>query len=617
MERGFSTLFDLSCTLLLVSALGFIAHLDRTNELSKSEPVETFSPVPMAADTLPLVETVQPPDDIDDDTATAQRSQYANDEPKTIVELQQFRHTQTVALPGTQGSVSLNNLNPGINSSFLLTADLSAGRAHYHIENPKGAGQRLRLVAEPALGLSIINGNAATVCDLWSGKPTMLAQASASPLPFAPLCDGRLFLRNRVYGSRTNLELVSDLLRDNVWRGEDIVGFVRDSFFKDAFRETGNTQALDGPPPAEVLTPAALSGPYVNKAVVPRDLAINVDAPASRQLGLGRWYSVRNLQGVYVSVMQPQAVSDAIMARSKGALNGLDSVEASAFNYLVAFDLSQYDLRYAIGTDHPRLGWSPRAQSRNAKLPGPDGVGSFAPLVTTGMVSPALLNRVVGTFTGGFKREHGAFKHGDLSKANYSSHYGFIENGVVFSKLHPGLATLLVLVDGSVQMKTWSDSDNLLLARIKFARQNGVALVESDADGQNPRPGAFVAKWGLGNWSGSADAKLRTLRAGACFHQAGSKQFLIYGYFSTATPSAMAPVFQAYGCRYAMLLDMNSIEHTYLALYARRGDKVEVQHLVSGMAGIDKNVNGQLLPRFVAYPDNRDFFYFVKREAVP
>jgi hypothetical protein len=166
-------------------------------------------------------------------------------------------------------------------------------------------------------------------------------------------------------------------------------------------------------------------------------------------------------------------------------------------------------------------------------------------------------------------------------------------------------------------MKTWSENDNLLLSQIRFARQNGVPLVISDANGQNPVAGPFVAKWGLGNWSGSADAKLRTVRAGACFQQAGTKQFLIYGYFSTATPSAMAAVFQAYGCRYAMLLDMNSIEHTYLALYGIRDGKVEVQHLVSGMAGIDKNVNGQLLPRFAGFPDNRDFFYFVRRETVP
>ena len=618
-QRGFSILGDIVATIVLVSALGFVAHLERDARLVQKDTSRKFLPVSLPGAASAMVEYSQPVVRPDDTTAAEQRVQYAADAPKSIVELQQFRHIQTIVLPDKQGFATLSNLNPDINAAFLLTVDLGggAGLARYHIENPGNKIQRLTLVGEAFPGLNLINGNTVTPCELWSGKPSMLEKASASPLPFAPLCDGQLLLRNRVTGHRTNLELVTDLLRDNVWRGEDIVGFVRDVFFKDAFRETGHAENLEGAPPAEVLTPASLSAAYANKAVVPRDLAIDVGAPPSRQLGLGRWYAVRQLQGVFVSVMQPQAVSEAIIERGKSLLNNLDPAEASAFNYLVAFDLSQYDLQYAIGTEHPRLGWSPRALSPNSKLPGPDGISNPAPIVTTGMLSPALLGRVVGTFTGGFKREHGAFKHGDLAKANHSSHYGFIENGVVFSKLHPGLATLYVLDDGTVQMKTWTDSDNRFLARIRFARQNGVALVESDATGQNPVPGPFVAKWGLGNWSGSADAKLRTLRGGVCFQQAGSKQFLIYGYFSTATPSAMAQVFQAYGCRYAMLLDMNSIEHTYLALYARHGDKIKVQHLVSSMAVIDRNVNGQLLPRFVAYPDNRDFFYFVKRETGP
>ena len=38
----------------------------------------------------------------------------------------------------------------------------------------------------------------------------------------------------------------------------------------------------------------------------------------------------------------------------------------------------------------------------------------------------------------------------------------------------------------------------------------------------------------------------------------------------------MARVFQAYGCRYAMLLDMNALEHTYLATYHMAGDNLVV-----------------------------------------
>jgi hypothetical protein len=79
----------------------------------------------------------------------------------------------------------------------------------------------------------------------------------------------------------------------------------------------------------------------------------------------------------------------------------------------------------------------------------------------------------------------------------------------------------------------------------------------------------------------------------------------------------MARVFQAYGCRYAMLLDMNALEHTYLALYTRKDDEIVVQHLIRGMEVLDKSADGQMIPRFIGFPDNRDFFYLVRREDGP
>jgi hypothetical protein len=219
----------------------------------------------------------------------------------------------------------------------------------------------------------------------------------------------------------------------------------------------------------------------------------------------------------------------------------------------------------------------------------------------------------VVVFTGGFKRTHGAFKQGELGLKNHGSHYGFVENGVVFSKLQPGLATIFALDDGSIDMKTWGEADNTFLSRIKHARQNGVPLVEFDEASQSPVPGRLVGRWGPGNWSGSEDLKLRTIRAGAAVQNSAGKQFLIYAVFSAATPSAMARVFQAYRCRYAMLLDMNALEHTYLAVYRPSDSHVAIEHLIKGMSVLDKSSGGQLVPRFVGYPDNRDFFYVMRR----
>jgi hypothetical protein len=552
-----------------------------------------------------------------------QTAPYAAEVPKTIIELQQFRHSHVEAIgaaDGSQGHATLVELNPFINGWLLLTLDRGGdgGRATYHIENPDPRGQHVRLADD---GLRITADERDVACPLWTAAPTELQQASASPLPYAPLCEGRLYLRKRVEGRRTDLERVTDFLRDRVWGGDAIVGFVRDHLFGDVFLESANPGAAAEPAEQGPGTPApaARGAAYEGRSIEPSNLGIRVEGARAGQMVLGRWYRAAGTSGAYLSVMQPQAVAEDILQSYPGRVNEVDAVEGRALDYLVAFDLSELDLGFALGTDHPRVGWSPRppAQARDDRLPGPDGIGTVAPLITTGTISPALAARTVAAFTGGFKREHGAFKYGDLATRNHGSHYGFIEQGVVFSKLQPGLATLYVLADGTVGMKTWSEDDDRRQAEMRFARQNGVPLIERDAATGKPVPGALVARWGPGNWSGSAAGELRTLRAGACLQEIGERRFLLYGYFSTATPSAMARVFQAYGCSYAMLLDMNALEHTYLALYTRQGDQPSVQHLIAGMSEVDKEMDGQLVPRFIGFPDNRDFFYLFRTEDRP
>jgi hypothetical protein len=554
-----------------------------------------------------------------------QVAQYQAEGRKTIIELQQFRRSQSIVAEsagGRRGAATLVELNPLINAWFLLTLDWGdpAGPTSFHLENPDPDGRHLSLVDTQPHGLLITDHDAAITCDLWSGDPSSLGRARASSLPYAPLCDGRLYLRNPVAGRRTDLERVAELLRDHVWGGEALVGFVREEFFRDAYLERGTPGPAAGPvrevPGAP--GPAALGEAYADRAVTTEHLGIEVLGQDSGRLTLGQWYPARDLPGIYVSVMQPQAVSTEILTSYPGLVNRLDGVEAAALDYLVAFDLAAFDLGFALGTEHPRVGWSPRPPEavRSPGLPGPDGIETVAPLVTTGMVSPALVGRTAATFTGGFKREHGAFKYGDLAGRNRGSHNGFIEQGVVFSKLQPGLATIYVLDDGAVHMATWSVADDALLPRVRYVRQNGVPLVEPDATGE-PAPGALVARWGPGNWSGSAAGELRALRAGSCLQQSANGRFLIYGWFSTATPSAMARVFQAYGCQYAMLLDMNALEHTYLAVYLRQGDEIAVQHLIRGMEEVDKSTDGQMIPRFIGFPDNRDFFYLVRRKDRP
>jgi hypothetical protein len=557
-----------------------------------------------------------------------QVEEYNAEVPKTILELQQFRQTNSISIRsngGREGVATLVNLNPAINVWYLLKVSWKNGspELNYHLENPKPQVRRLLLDEKYPSGVVIEEGNKQYRCDLFGADPeNALNQASGSQLIFAPLCERRLYLRNPAKGHRTSLEVVTDFLRDEVWGGEEVIVLVR-HLTADTHRETGKIEAesqtaadgIGGGKPSVLPLPAQIDSKYADRLVVSDNLGISFEGPARNGMIPGEWYAASGNPGIYVSMIEPNLIASVILQSDKTLVNNLDRVEGSALCYLVAFDLNQFELAYALGTEHPRVEWSDHILSRmkDPKLPGPDGIGSIAPLISTGLIRPWDGRRTVAAFTGGYKRTHGAFKYGELAMKNHGSHYGFMENGVVFSKLQPGLATILVLQDGSMEMKTWGEADNKLLPRIKHARQNGVPLVEFDEASQSSVPGRLVANWGAGNWSGSEDVKLRTLRAGAALQKNHGKRFLIYALFSDATPSAMARVFQAYQCHYAMLLDMNALELTYLAVYRRSGSQFFIDHLVKGMSQVEKSAPGGVVPRFLGYPDNRDFFYLMRR----
>ncbi len=42
-----------------------------------------------------------------------------------------------------------------------------------------------------------------------------------------------------------------------------------------------------------------------------------------------------------------------------------------------------------------------------------------------------------------------------------------------------------------------------------------------------------------------------------------------------------------------------------------------VDHLLKGMSELDKSVSGEIVPRFLGYADNRDFFYVMRKETRP
>ncbi len=521
----------------------------------------------------------------------------------------------------TRGTATLVDLNPAIRSWFLLRLEnLDGSQEVFHLENPFPETQRLELAPDHPTGIVLVQEGDTLACGLWPLDPqSPLVIARNTGRPYSSLCDGRIFLRHPAVGRRTKKEWAADLLRDRVRYGDRVTNFIKERMFRDRYLKTGAREARLGHERAREdnmgPSPLRTSDAASTLTLRPRDLNFVIPTDPGGGVEPGRWYPVDGYPGIFLSAVTADLVSEEIVELQKGLVNALDAVESKALVYLVAFDLSFFDLGFSLGTDHPRVGWSDRVPeaSRDPSLPGPDGFDAIAPLVRTGKLNPRDVGGVAATFAGGFKRTHGAFKWGQLAAQNHGSHYGFVESGVILSRLQPGLATFLVYDDGRVEMKTWTNADALSVWRVRHARQNGVPLLEPSPLTGAPQPGALVRDWGRGNWSGSQEGNLRTLRSGVCLQEAGEKRFLIYGYFSSVTPSAMSRVFQACDCRYAMQLDLNAPEHTYLAVYRIEESQFVVQRLVKEMAEVDPPVDGKELPRFVAYPDNRDFFYLLRR----
>lgn len=532
----------------------------------------------------------------------AQMAEFRADVPGSVLALQPFRHART-ATDADGTTLRLTSLNPHVNSWFLLEITPQGGRTRaYHLENADPDLWTVSLDDASGVELILDSDEATLACTPWDGE---LAEARDTGLPYAPICDWSLYLRNPVTGNRTTREAVAEFLRDNVVFGESIVNLIKGTFFEDAFMESSEEDGVAGVDGVALLGQADLSRAPAMRPLMGFDL----DGTQDGAMVAGSWYAVADAPGIYASVMQPGMIAPEVL-EVPGA-NRLDGVESRADVYLVAFNMDLFEIGYEVGTAHPAVNWSPRPSGggRHYQGDGPDGFGTTDPLITVGMLSPSFTDQVAATFTAGFKRQHGAWRFGDYATFNWGHHYGFMTHGVTLSRLWPNLATLYMLDDGTVSMRTWAEVDEEMLPNLMFARQNGVPIIE------NGVPGDRVTSWGGGNWSGSANADLRTLRGGACMRTVEGTQFLIYAYFSTATPSAMARTFQAYGCDYAMLLDMNSQEHTYMALYTSDEDGLEAQHLVRAMADIDgTDRSGAPTPRFVSTADNRDFFYLLRRD---
>lgn len=484
--------------------------------------------------------------------------------------------------------VELIDLNPSIGRWLLLRSSGLDGKLRWaHLDlGPEGAS-RARLSHDASIIVDGAGGAAQCHLDTPASREALL---KSYPQPFAPACSGKIFVRSRpAKGYKSSLESVTDWLRDQGSLGEQII-----SWRKDLFPSQGDSALEAGQAPQsgqrrgspQRAAPSAQAPKLISTA----NLGFSIPGGA---LPPGGWAPIPGAPGAWASVGAP--------AFAQPLTPGYQA--SSSLAYFMAIDLSNVSARYSVGVDHPTVGWSTRAQGARVQ-PGPDGFDSIAPLERVGMVPPWHLPKLAAVISGGFKREHSAFKGGPLSQRGNGTHYGFAEAGVALSKLHIGLATFFQREGEPPQLKTWDARDEAMgLNGLIFARQNGLPLVDDGA------PGKMLGITAGSNWSGNQDGDPETMRSALCVARGDEgRSFLIYGVFSKAMPKDMAQLMIAYGCTGAMQLDMNAPALTYAAVMGRdKQGRPRAFPLLSSMADDSAGPMG----RFVHQPDTRDFLYLI------
>ncbi len=538
---------------------------------------------------------------------------------KALFQLQPYKQETTATYQdGFFRSSSLLNLNTNINSWYLLDLiDKDGVETTYNI---LPVSDDLKLSLDPVTPKLVIweYPNNIYRCDIHNEIAKVVAAGRHTKFSHLSVCNDQLLIVIKQDGSRSMIERGAEILR---WLGgdaaESVINAAKYSIFNDKYlirERTGESaeswQETDN---SNGLPRASIEARYKHTTIPTHHLGL-VTEKAEKSLLAGKWYPLRNYPDVYTSLIMPGMVSWEIQHSHRDRVNPLGSEEKGAVVYLMAFSLSKYTLGWGHGTDHPGVGWSPRAIHITKDNPyGPDGFNRMDPLIPLGNVPPFHWAETIGTISGGFQNRHSAFRYGELSKTNKAHQYGFMENGVMLASPNEGLATIIIYKDGRVELKRWTAQDREKLPSIRHLRQNGVPLIHRDEEGHGI-PGKYVKFWSQGNWSGTADKQLMAPRGAACLIETPQDNYMVYAYFSGATPSAMARVFQAYGCSFALQLDMNSPGQAYASLFRPKGDgsSFDIELLVTNM---HMYMGGhKTSPRYFIKPDYKDFFYIMQRK---
>ncbi len=231
---------------------------------------------------------------------------------------------------------------------------------------------------------------------------------------------------------------------------------------------------------------------------------------------------------------------------------------------IVAMDMRQLQLGMQAGYEDPK------------PLTGPPGDGRLPR-------DPAIESRVVATFNGAFKTEHGK--------------YGMMVKRRVLLPPIKGAATVVVTKSGDTGLGSWPHTETIPDDIVSF-RQNLDPLVE---DGKVNPTGRYIWGWQLQGTS------VMTQRTAICVTPAGQ---LYYAWGKAIDGPTLGKALKEAGCSYGIHLDMNPAHSGFVFTDVRdpRAHEYKLAKLDPGM---------KIPPdKFVRW-SAKDFFYMMVRDPVP
>ncbi len=241
-----------------------------------------------------------------------------------------------------------------------------------------------------------------------------------------------------------------------------------------------------------------------------------------------------------------------------------DAERPYAFAAIVAFDLSQVDLRYVLGSEEPALPDGPRG---------------------TGFMDAAdkASGNLLATFNGGFMGTHGA--------------YGAMTDGLEALPAKDGYATVTIGEDGSVRIGEWGTDFDANSGPYLAWRQNARLITQNGAIDERVYNGSART------WGSSIEGDVVTWRSALGIDETSEVLYFVAG--PSLSMPALAEVLTAVSAHNSLLLDINESWVHFAAIHHEDGEPVPEPLLPDGM---DTTIDRYLRQ------SARDFFYVMAKE---